>query len=567
VATTDRPVRLLDRPGWRTLRADPTGLVVGTLFALQAMTPSLMPRTWVFQAIASGVSGGIGYGIGVLVAALLGRSTVVARRAAWLGRRVPERVRSRLWVALLAAVPISLFVVLVVASDWQRETRALLGLPPETSSGWLRAAPVIVAVAAVMVAAFRLGRLVARWIARALRRHVRLPRRLAQAVGLLVVVAVGFGLFDGVLLRWALNAADTTFSVADDQTPRGVEPPQSPDRSGSPESLSSWDTPGMFGQAFVAGGPSRERMATASGLPEADVLDPIRVYVGLEGAATPEARAALAVRELVRTGAFARTVRGVITSTGTGWVEPAAPRALELMYGGDTAVVSTQYSYLPSWISFLFDRPRADEEGRALFDAVYDRLQQVPEGSRPKLLVYGISLGSTGSEAAFDGITDLRDRTDGVLWAGPPNDSTLWRDLVERRDPGTTEVAPVYAGGLIVRFGDSPADLLEPDSTWLPPRIAFLVHPTDPVVWWSPELLFTRPDWLEEPRGRGVSPSMRWYPVVTFWQLSLDLANAAYPPQGYGHNYSSQLLDAWALIAPPPGWTAADTERARAVFR
>lgn len=565
--TTDRPVRLLDRPGWRTLRADPTGLVVGTLFALQAMTPSLMPRTWVFQAIASGVSGGIGYGFGVLVAALLRRSAVVARGAAWVGRRVPDRVRYRLWIGLIAGVPISLLVVLVIASDWQRETRALLGLPPETSSGWLRAAPVILAVAAAMVAAFRLGRLIARLIARALRRRVRMPRRLAQVVGLLVVVTAVFGLFDGVLLRWALNAADTTFSVADAQTPRGVEQPQSPDRSGSPESLSPWDTLGMYGRAFVAGGPSRERMATASGLSEADVLDPIRVYVGLKAADTPEARAALAVRELERTGAFTRKVLCVITSTGTGWIEPAAPRALELMYGGDTAVVSTQYSYLPSWISFLFDRPRADEEGRALFDAVYDRLQQEPEAGRPKLLVYGISLGATGSEAAFDGVADLRARTDGVLWTGPPNDSSLWRELVHRRDPGTREVAPVYAGGLIVRFGDRPQDLLAPDGTWLPPRIAFLAHPTDPVVWWSPKLLFTRPDWLEEPRGRGVSPSMRWYPVVTFWQVSLDLTNAAYPPQGYGHNYSSELLDAWALIAPPPGWTAADTERARTVFR
>jgi uncharacterized membrane protein len=289
--------------------------------------------------------------------------------------------------------------------------------------------------------------------------------------------------------------------------------------------------------------------------------------VGLAGGDTPEARAALAVRELDRTGAFDREVLCVITSTGTGWVEPAAPTALELMYGGDTAVVSTQYSYLPSWISFLVDRPRADDEGRALFDAVHARVQQMPEESRPKVLVYGISLGSTGSQAAFEGIADLRERTDGVLWAGPANDSRLWRELVDRRDPGTREVAPEYAGGLVARFGDAPADLLEPDSLWLDPRVAFLVHPTDPVVWWSPKLLFTRPDWLEEARGRGVSPSMDWYPVVTFWQVTVDLANADYPPQGYGHNYSAQLLDAWALVAPPPGWTPADTARARDVFR
>ena len=52
------------------------------------------------------------------------------------------------------------------------------------------------------------------------------------------------------------------------------------------------------------------------------------------------------------------------TSTGTGWIDSAAPKSLELMYGGNTAFVTTQYSYLPSWISFLLDRPRADAEGR-----------------------------------------------------------------------------------------------------------------------------------------------------------------------------------------------------------
>ena len=56
---------------------------------------------------------------------------------------------------------------------------------------------------------------------------------------------------------------------------------------------------------------------------------------------------------------------------------------------------------------------------------------------------------------------------------------------------------------------------------------------------------------------------MRWYPVVTFWQVTADLGNAASPPMGYGHNYADQLLDAWVIVAPPPDWTDADTDRAR----
>jgi uncharacterized membrane protein len=86
----------------------------------------------------------------------------------------------------------------------------------------------------------------------------------------------------------------------------------------------------------------------------------------------------------------------------------------------------------------------------------------------------------------------------------------LWRELVARRDRGTTEVAPAYADGLVVRFGNEPGDLLETGTTWLEPRIAHLMHPSDPVVWWSWDLLLARPDWPEEPRGEGVSPAMSW---------------------------------------------------------
>jgi uncharacterized membrane protein len=564
---TALPVPLLRRRGWRVLRASAAGTFLGTVFALQAMTPSLMPRSWVYQAVASGISGAIGYGIGVLIAALARRTRTYRTCARWLLDHVSPHVIRRAWQALVVAVPSSLVLVLVAASDWQRETRVLVGLPPETSSGWLRAAPVIIGIVAAVVTVFRIGRLAARLIAGLLRRRVRFPRRIAQAVGLGVVVALALVFLDGVALRWALGAADATFSLANDQTLAGVHQPRSSERSGSPASLSPWATLGSHGQQFVDGGPSAAEMSTAAGIPVAQVKVPIRVYVGLEGARTPTARAKLAVAELERTGAFDRAVICVMTSTGTGWIDSAAPRALELMYGGNTATVTTQYSYLPSWISFLFDRPRAGDEGRALFDAVYARVHQLPPDRRPRLLVYGLSLGSAGSEAAFDGLADLRNRTDGALWVGPTNANRLWGQLVARRDPGTREATPVYADGLVVRFADRPRDLLTPSGPWLSPHVAYLMHPTDPVIWWSPKLLFTRPGWLSEPRARGVSPSMRWYPVVTFWQVSVDLGNAAYPPQGFGHNYGAEMLDAWALVAPPPGWTAADTDRARKVFR
>jgi uncharacterized membrane protein len=102
---------------------------------------------------------------------------------------------------------------------------------------------------------------------------------------------------------------------------------------------------------------------------------------------------------------------------------------------------------------------------------------------------------------------------------------------------------------------------------WRGTRVLFLQHASDPIVWWSPDLLTDRPDWLSEPPGQDRTASMRWYPIVTFWQVSADMTNASGMPGGHGHNYGESVLDGWAAVAPPPGWTPRDTERIRAALR
>jgi uncharacterized membrane protein len=129
----------------------------------------------------------------------------------------------------------------------------------------------------------------------------------------------------------------------------------------------------------------------------------------------------------------------VVTTTGTGWVDPAASDSLEYELNGDTAMVAMQYSYLPSWLSFRVDQVKARDAGRALFDAVYGAWSKRPAGERPRFYVFGESLGTFGGEAAFSGLADITDRTDGVLWAGPPNFNELWRGLVADREPGSPE--------------------------------------------------------------------------------------------------------------------------------
>ena len=81
-----------------------------------------------------------------------------------------------------------------------------------------------------------------------------------------------------------------------------------------------------------------------------------------------------------------RAVVAVASSTGSGWVNKATVDSLEYMYNGDTATVSMQYSYLPSWLSFLVDKERARQAGRALFEAVSERVRALPEQDQPKLV-------------------------------------------------------------------------------------------------------------------------------------------------------------------------------------
>jgi uncharacterized membrane protein len=240
------------------------------------------------------------------------------------------------------------------------------------------------------------------------------------------------------------------------------------------------------------------------------------------------------------------------------------------MYNGDTAMVAVQYSYLPSWISFLGDRDKSVESGRALVHAIHDRWSQLPSQGRPKLVLYGESLGSLAGQAAFPWLPDIaRMDFSAVLWVGPPHESSLWSNLVARRDPGTPEVEPRYDYGRTVRFtqaADTEAIARIAEPPWDGTRVLFLQHASDPIVWWSPNLLFSRPDWLVEPPGVDRTASMRWYPIVTFWQVSADITNASGVPARHGHNYGDSVLDGWATVVPPEGWTADDTERVRAAL-
>ena len=532
------------------------GLVVATLFFSWSLTPSLLPRDWLFQGLISGFNAVIGYGVGCVFDWAFRR---------WLRPRLPWsapslRVQYAVKATVLVVCVLATGYLLVLSADWQRNIYALMNMTGTTTSGYLRTGGLSLLVGTVVVGAYRTVRMLVQLLARLLSRWVHVPAKFAPTVGAAVLAVLIVSLFNGVAMKACFAVANSAFSVRNDKvTPYAVQP-QDPDRSGSPQSPAAWDTLGSEGRWFVSHGPDAFRIGAVTGKP---ALEPIRAYVGLDSTNNGASQADLAVAELERTHAFDRKILVIVTTTGTGWVNSMTADAIEYMYGGNTAIVASQYSYLPSVLSFLADRQKVARSGRAMFDAIYRAWSRHPAQTRPKLLVYGESLGSQGSEAAFSGLADLRSRVDGALWVGPPNSNRLWRQFVSRRDPGSREVDPVYADGLVVRFAADPVELSRPSSDWRRPRIAYLQHASDPIVWWSPDLIFSRPNWLSERRGSDVSTQMRWWPFVTFWQVAADLTNAQAVSDGHGHNYGSLVLDGWAAVLPPPDWNPDLEDRIR----
>lgn len=533
---------------WQVLVPEPLaapGVALGALFACLALTPSLLPRTPAFQGLVCGIVAAIGYALGVLGRRLVRRRVRWRPGAGWL--------RTGQW-AVWTAAPVAFVFVLGASVGWQRQAHLLVGLEPPAGVSRMLTVAVAVTVAVVLVGLARLFRAASAVVARPLSRVM--PATLASVLGVVVVVGLLGAALDRVVVAAALAAVDRSFDAANNAVPEGVEAPRSELRSGGPGSGSPWDELGVEGRIFVAGAPTVRDLRAAATAP---VREPVRVYAGLDTSDDLAELAAVAVRELARTGGFDRAVLCVVTPTGRGWVNPDAVEALEYMYAGDTATVSLQYSYLPSPLAFLVDPDRAREAGEQLFDQVHERWAMLPVDSRPRLLVFGESLGSTGGQAAFSGLGDLRARSDGALFVGPPESNALWTELVARRDRGSRQVLPMYDAGLTARFASGVADVDRPeDAPWDGPRALFLQHPSDPICWWSTDLLLVRPDWLEEQRGVDVHPAMRWYPLVTFWQVTADMAVANSTPAGHGHRYGD-FVEHWAAVAPPPGWTSADT--------
>ena len=538
-----------DRPPWWIRHFTFTGSAFGLIFLLLSLTPSLLPRGPLFQGVVSGCSGATGYGLGVFLV--------------WLVRYMRSKDSSPppprwAWLPLIGLGTLGMIAMAIWFHVWQDDVRNLMGVEHLKWYDYPLAAALSLIVWFTLV---DIGKFV-RWLVSFLVRQVDriAPFRVSATIVVVLLVTLTITLLNGVVLKFAMRTMNNTFASVNDEMNPDTAAPKSRLRSGGPESLVSWESLGHQGRIFVAAGPTVDKLSKFNGAP---ALFPIRAYAGLDSADGITATAELAARELWRTGGLQRAIVAVATTTGTGWINEAEADALEYMYNGNTAIVSMQYSYLPSWLSFLVDRENARHAGQALFEAVDKLVRQMPEGQRPKLVVFGESLGSFGGEAPFMSLNNVLARTDGALFSGPTFNNIIWTDLTSTRDAGSPEWLPIYNQGRNVRFVARPTDLERPNRNWGKPRVVYLQHASDPIAWWSPDLLFARPDWLRERRGYDVLPQTRWIPVVTFLQVSADMAVATDVPAGHGHKYVADVADGWAAVLSPPGWTQDKTDKLR----
>ncbi len=556
-APTDAPE---DRIGWwAMLRRRPTlgGIALAVLFWWKSLSPTMMPRGAVSQAMVSAVCIGFAVMVGTFIGWLVHR---VMARFEW---NLRADVRRGLWIAIGVAGALVFVTGLFVWTGWQNEQRDLFDMEHISATSLV---PMVLVTIVLTAFLFALGRIIwrgVRAVDRWMSRHFkRTGATLATFIVVVLLAQWGGGFLYSQFDDWARG----TFGEVDDGTDVEAAQPTDPTVSGSPDSLIAWDTLGREGRNFVTRATTEADLREFHGA-DTDVQRPIRIYAGLNSADDAETRAALAVRDLERAGGFDRPVLVVTTVTGTGWVDPDAARAIEQLYAGNTAMVAIQYSFLPSWISTLVDADVAQAAGSELFNAVSAAWSALPENDRPKLLVFGQSLGSMGAEAAFAGndvrtsVANIVNRTDGALFTGPTNSNAMWRQIVAGRDDGSTAWLPVYRDGESVRFANQNEELLRPFDEWSGPRILYIQHPSDPVTFWNVETMWSEPEWIQDPKGYDIPSRAEWFPFVTWAQGVADLSAGFGAKPGFGHDYSISFVPGWAAVAPPEGWTVEDSQR------
>ncbi|MFP4553194.1 MAG: alpha/beta-hydrolase family protein [Actinomycetota bacterium] len=549
---------------------------------LDSFGPSLMPRKSLHQGVASGLA--------LLTADLVGYGVdAVARRVAPADSPLVWRIGSRAAIAGVATVLAGLD-----ETDEEPTSRATLrssgrlaavgalggiineaGRDLERRSGW-SLLPVVTGLGGFSFLVVRL--------ARELETRLGLIERLSEddepaSLPASLSIALGLGLAGRMVARgfltsqqslvtylggdggrriiaktlntglWSAGAIASYLALVDRLSrdnsrvePGFSMPPSNQYVSGGPNSVSPFEELGLQGRRFVTETMAPDEIDESLG--ESGAKHPIRVYVGVDSEPLySTGRSELALEEMERLGAFERKHLLLVSPTGTGWVDHTMVETAEILTRGDIATVCIQYGKAPSFLE-IHGVALGRSQFRQLLWGVRQRLLGVPEADRPKVMVFGESLGAWSSSdvimhlgiAGFDhyGI-------ESALWFGLPGLARWSRTgMREGRNPLTPE-------GTVAAFDrfDQYSDLSEEERRAL--RAVVVDHNNDPISQMSLRLAVKRPAWLDGERRRNVPDAMRWHPLVTFIQVVADAMNAMVAVPGefksFGHDYRAETLD------------------------
>jgi uncharacterized membrane protein len=318
------------------------------------------------------------------------------------------------------------------------------------------------------------------------------------------------------------------------------KPPGSMYVSGGPESTVPFDTLSREGRRFVNMVLTRDEISEVMG--QEPVADPIRVFVGLDTAVEVEDRVDMVMDELVRTKAFERKVLCLASPTGSGYINYVLAEALEYLTLGDSAIATMQYSLLPSPMS-LTRTGLAVEQNRDLMHAITGYLRGMDPDARPRLVLFGESLGALTTQdiwrhrsvEAMD-----RDFVHSSIFLGTPSATEFaksWRLNPAKIDPD----------GRLLEVDNFAQYLALPDEHRQRVRHVLISHYDDPIPKFGTNLLLRRPWWLgpAEQRPPGIPRSSTWRPGTSFVLTGVDMVNAMEVIPGTfgrrGHDYREDI--------------------------
>lgn len=501
-----------------------------------ALTPSIIPRDGILQGWVAGAALIIVYSLYVWIVGVW----------YWLGIRFPVW---KIWRYVLYVFSLCIIIFwLWHVTDWQNSVHISAGLDPVESA---RPYTIFFISMIVFFIILIFGRLFLRSVLFIAHKGAKyIPFRISLFVSFLSIAYIFWAIGNGVFIQSFFWFVDRSSQQIDALMPVGIEAPQDSNKVGSSASLVAWKTLGSKGRDFILGVSSKEELAQY--FSKNDIQDPIRVYVWLNSADTPEQRATLLLEEMKRVGAFSKKILVIVTPTGTGWIDPASIQALEYLLAGDVASVWVQYSYLPSWFTLLTEYDAGQESAKIMFETIYTYWKQLDPNNRPDLYIHGLSLGSRFSELSSDAWDLIGSPYQGALWVGPTFWNPLWKKFTQDRNTESSYFSPRYGDDTLVRFYTQYGTQADETRPWWPMRIMYFQNTSDAVTFFNPKSFWRAPEWMNETLPPDISEQFRYLPVVTFLQLFTDAMTATHTRPWHGHSYAiADYFQSWNTLIEP----------------